>query len=84
MPSNLAVEFQPVRDFLKSGFSEPDIEQTMTVCASAGPLPAITLLKHYGEKERIFRLANGTWKVFREKEIPLRFKWEHDTEVKSA
>jgi len=75
MPSNLAVEFQPVKDFLRSGFSEPDIDWIMNICANAKPLPAIALLKHYGEKERIYRLSDGRWDVFREKEIPLRFKW---------
>ncbi len=76
MPPNLAVEFQPVRDFLKLGITEPNIEQIMNVCATAKPLPAITLLKHYGEKERIYKLKDGTWEVFKEKEIPLRFNWK--------
>ena len=75
MPSNLAVEFQPVRDFLKLGIAEPEIVRTLTICAAAKPLPLITLLKHYGEKERIYRLENSRWKIFCEKEIPLRFNW---------
>ena len=76
MPSNLAIEFQPVRDFLREGFYEPNVESLMNICANAYPLPAITLLKHYGEKERIYRLTNRKWEIFREKEIPLRFKWQ--------
>lgn len=75
MPVNLAVQFQPVRDFLKLGIAEPRIERVMEVCATAEPLPDITLLKHYGEKERIYRLEHREWQVYREKEIPLRFNW---------
>ena len=75
MPSNLAVEFQPVRDFLRLGIAEPDVRRMMAVCAIARPLPTITLLKHYGKKERIYRLKDGAWEVFCEKEIPLKFSW---------
>jgi|SRR5271157_1911948 len=75
MPSNLAIEFQPIRDFLKLGISEPELEKTMEMCAQASPLPSLTLLKHYGEKERIYKLEDQEWGIFREKEIPLRFDW---------
>jgi len=75
MPANLAIEFQPIRDFLRLGILEPNLEKTMKMCAAASPLPSIVQLKHYGEKERIYKLENRRWEVFREKEIPLRFNW---------
>ncbi len=84
MPPNLAIEFQPVRDFLGIGIAEPYINNIMEICASAKPLPAITLLKHYGEKEHIYRLDGGGWKVFREKEIPLRFNWANSNDKKTT
>jgi len=84
MPSNLAVEFQPIKDFLDLGILEPSLEQTMSICANAKPLPSITLLKHYGEKERIYRLEDQTWRIFREKEIPLRFDWGHHPNLMKA
>lgn len=78
MPSNLAIEFQPVRDFLEQGIAEPKIEQVMNMCKIAKPLPFMVLLKHYGERDRIYILENGKWKVFLEKEIPLRFDWNSE------
>jgi pyruvate-formate lyase-activating enzyme len=75
MPENMAIEFQLVKDFLKTGMSEPSVERMMDMCTTVGPLPTITLLKYYGENERIFRLKDGAWKLWLEKEIPLRFNW---------
>jgi pyruvate-formate lyase-activating enzyme len=74
-PSNVAVQFQPVRDFLNAGLIEPSINNVMMMCAEANPRPQIALLKHYGTVERIYRLIDEDWIVFREKEIPLRFDW---------
>ena len=81
MPPNLCIEFQPVRDFLGLGIAEPEIARTLDICARAKPLPRTTLLKHYGEKERIYRLENGRWKIFLEKEIPLRFNWDNSDPI---
>lgn len=78
MPSNLAIEFQPVKDFLNIGVKEPNVEKLMNICAFLQPLPNIALFKHYGEKERIYKLEDGNWQVYFEKEIPLRFNWKNN------
>ncbi len=75
MPQNLAIEYQPVRDFLNIGLPEPKISEIMEMCLNARPCPEISLLKYYGEKERIYRKQGNDWIVFKEKEIPLRFNW---------
>jgi pyruvate-formate lyase-activating enzyme len=79
MPGKITIEFQPVTDFLGIGVAEPSLERLMDMCANARPLSALTLLKHYGEKECIYRLSDGAWKLYLQKEIPLRFDW-HDAE----
>lgn len=77
MPENMAIEFQLVKDFLRMGLTEPNVERMMDMCATIAPLHTLTLLKYYGpEKECIFRLRDGTWRLWLEKEIPLRFDWQ--------
>jgi len=74
-PDNLIVEFQLVKDFLGLGIEEPNGQRIRKICSRVSPLPEAVLLKEYGSEEVIEELTDGEWRLYRKKEIPLRFNW---------